>query len=69
LTPTVHVLQDACRLYDESFYVSAYGDTHRDFYNRALAETHDTVTRAEVIAQVVESNGRVGAAKLYVVGC
>jgi len=60
-------LQEACQLYDESFYFNAYGEAHQDFYAQALAQPKDVVSRESLIekVRVGGENGRFS----HVVGC
>ena len=60
-------LQEACQLYDESFYVNAYGEAHQDFYAQALAQPDDVITREMLIETVIDGGGNGRSA--HVVGC
>ena len=60
-------LQASCQLYDESFYVNAYGEADQDFYAHALAQPGAVISRERLIETVSmgDGNGRSG----HVVGC
>ena len=60
-------LQDACQLYDESFYVNAYGEAHQDFYAQALAQPENVISR-EMLIETVRMGDRNGRSA-HVVGC
>jgi MoaA/NifB/PqqE/SkfB family radical SAM enzyme len=60
-------LLEACQLYDESFYVNAYGEAHQDFYAQALAQPVDMISREQLIETV--SIGRSNGRFAHVVGC
>ena len=66
-------LQEACQLYDESFYVNAYGEAHQDFYAQALAQPGNVISRESLIETVkvggINGSSTHEVSQKHVVGC